>query len=107
MQNYRYHTPEYARRGNCGGRTNVRAAVASCQALPNCGSMTNMPRQAVSNAPCCEDRSRYDTLSGMAIAMAYVPWQEWRAIFEVEKGFQCGTIFEELNKPFQGMGGCC
>ena len=44
--------------------------------------------------------------SGMPIAMAYIPWQEWRSIYETEKGLHCGTIFGELHKPFQGMGGC-
>ena len=42
-----------------------------------------------------------------ALAMAYVPWQEWQYILDAEKGFSCGTIFKELHKPFQGMGGCC
>ena len=32
--------------------------------------------------------------------------QEWRKIYEARQGFCCGTIFEELNKPFQGTGGC-
>lgn len=55
---------------------------------------------------CCDDRTEYDELSGMPLAMAYVPWQEWRALYEAEKGFHCGTIFAELNKPFMGTGGC-
>ena len=43
------------------------------------------------------------------VGMAYVPWQEWRSLYEAEKGFHIGTIFEELDKPFKGirMGGCC
>lgn len=44
--------------------------------------------------------------TNMPIAMAYVPWQEWHSIYETEKGLCCGTIFEELYKPFQGIGGC-
>ena len=44
-------------------------------------------------------------LSGLSIAMAYVPWQEWRSLYEVEKGFRCGTIFAELNLPFCWKGG--
>ena len=39
------------------------------------------------------------------VAMAYVPWQEWRSLYEVEKGFRCGTIFAELNLPFCWKGG--
>lgn len=53
---------------------------------------------------CCD---KDDVLEGMPIAMAYVPWQMWRNICDIEKGFSSGTIFEELNKPFRGMGGCC
>ncbi len=45
------------------------------------------------------------SLSDLPIAMAYVPWQEWCGILELEKGLCCGTIFEELNKPFTGAGG--
>ena len=40
------------------------------------------------------------------VGMAYVPWQIWQRIYEAEKGFCRGTIFEELDKPFHGMGGC-
>ncbi len=36
----------------------------------------------------------------MPIAMAYVPWQCFRDIYCIEKGFMAGTIFEELDKPF-------
>ena len=60
-----------------------------------------------SNTECCENRKSCDVLSGMPLAMAYVPWQEWRNLYETEKGFHRGTIFAELDKPFLGMGGCC
>ena len=40
-----------------------------------------------------------------SLAMAYVPWQNWCDLYDPEKGFQCGTIFKELNKPFLGKGG--
>ena len=49
---------------------------------------------------------RDDALDGMPIAMAYVPWQSWRHIYEAGKGFHRGTIFEELDLPFKGKGGC-
>lgn len=41
------------------------------------------------------------------LAMAYVPRQNWNHLYEIEKGFQKGTIFEKLDKPFLGKGGCC
>lgn len=58
-------------------------------------------RQPAMNVCCDHD----DVLEGMPLAMAYVPWQIWRNLYDVEKGFSCGTIFEELNKPFRGSGG--
>ena len=50
-------------------------------------------------------KKRSTGLSDLALAMAYVPWQEWREIYDLEKGFCCGTIFRELHKPFLGAGG--
>ena len=37
------------------------------------------------------------------IAMAYVPWQHLDRIYEnLEEALCVGTLFPELNKPFQG-----
>lgn len=47
-----------------------------------------------------------NTLEDMPLAMAYVPWQKWQNLYDAEKGFCNGTIFQELNLPFQGIGGC-
>lgn len=47
-----------------------------------------------------------DSLSDMPVAMAYVPWQYFREVYEPDKALQYGTIFPELNKPFYGKGGC-
>jgi len=43
----------------------------------------------------------------MPIGMAYVPWQKWQHVYDAEKGFCHGTMFQELFKPFQGKGGSC
>jgi len=48
-----------------------------------------------------------DTFHKMPVAMAYVPWQDWRDIYPARKSLCQGTIFEELDKPFLGKGGCC
>ncbi len=101
MPNYRFSTQDYMRRSGC----NRPAPVSAPQPAQPCPS-------AVSPEPkpaCCDDRDRYDELNDMPVAMAYVPWQEWRNLYEAEKGFHIGTIFEELDKPFRGirMGGCC
>ena len=37
------------------------------------------------------------------VAMAYVPWQHLTRIYEnLEEALMNGTIFPELNKPFEG-----
>ena len=38
-------------------------------------------------------------------AMAYVPYQQFSNIYTPEQGFDNGTIFPELNKPFYGRRG--
>jgi len=41
----------------------------------------------------------------MGPGMAYVPWQDWEEVYDMDRAFHCGTIFPELNKPFVGRGG--
>lgn len=38
----------------------------------------------------------------MKPGMAFVPWQEWKDIYDMEKALECGTIFGELDKPYLG-----
>lgn len=40
----------------------------------------------------------------VSLAMAYVPYQNWENIYDVENGFSAGTIFADLDKPFLGYG---
>lgn len=40
-----------------------------------------------------------------ALAMAYVPMQKLKNLYELDEGLQYGTIFPELNKPFMGWKG--
>lgn len=47
---------------------------------------------------CCDNKQ--------VLAMAYVPWQNWQSLYDAKEGFCHGTIFQELNKQFQGKGGC-
>lgn len=42
-----------------------------------------------------------------AVAMAYVPWQEFDQAFEPQRALSVGTIFPELYKPFTGKNGGC
>ena len=96
--------------------------MANYNTTTDCGCSQNMPRQQMSARPyrtpvpqrqmtkrppmshTCPDIS--DPLSGMAVAMAYVPWQFFQETYEPDKALQYGTIFPELNKPFYGKGGC-
>lgn len=36
------------------------------------------------------------------VGMGYVPWQEFRDLYDSEKGLHAGTMFAELDKPFTG-----
>mgnify|MGYP002512026663 CR=1 FL=1 len=88
MPNYRYNTQDYMRR-----RPRPQNIAPMAEARPG--------------TPCAAcTEGRYDELSEMPLAMAYVPWQTWCNLYEAEKGFCRGTIFEELDKPFKGIGGC-
>ena len=50
-----------------------------------------------------DEMNEYMILNQFPLGMAYVPMQEFQKIYEnLEKAFHCGTIFEELNKPFTG-----
>lgn len=38
----------------------------------------------------------------LPLTMCYVPMQGWNRIYDLGTGFQKGTIFPELDKPFYG-----
>lgn len=38
------------------------------------------------------------------LGMSYVPWQNFRDLYEPEKSIEAGTMFMELDKPFLGKG---
>lgn len=119
MPNYRYYSSQQrdsscqqnscqqsvVRRENSCQRDDARRE-GSCQ--QSVVRQENSCRQGTASEAvmCCNDNSKYDELSGMPLAMAYVPWQKWCSIYEADKGFMRGTIFEQLDKPFLGAGGC-
>ncbi len=86
MPNYHYHASDYMRRS-----PHARTA------FPENRPQTSCPVYM---------EEKYDELNRMPLAMAYVPWQTWQNLYNAEKGFCRGTIFEELDKPFKGTGGC-
>lgn len=50
-----------------------------------------------------QDKNFDERLERFPLAMAYVPWQHITRVYDnLEEAFQTGTIFPELNKPFDG-----
>ncbi len=44
-----------------------------------------------------------EQINKFPVGMAYVPWQYFDKIFDnLEEAFKTGTIFPELDKPFEG-----
>ena len=41
-----------------------------------------------------------ECLTSLPLAMAYVPWQVWKAVWEPEEAMAHGTIFPQLDLPF-------
>lgn len=109
MPNYRYNPPDSMMRGRQGYNSmqTTRPGCSGAQTSRHRSEQMHMhmDESMHEHSHCCDDRTDYDELSGMPLGMAYVPWQDWCALYEAEKGFQCGTIFEKLNKPFMGAGG--
>lgn len=49
----------------------------------------------------------FDTMQGLPLAMAYVPWQSWQNVSDAARGLEQGTIFDELVFPFEYAGPGC
>ena len=43
-------------------------------------------------------------LGSLPIAMSYTPMQQWKTTYSAENGLSRGTIFPELDLPFDGFG---
>lgn len=95
MPNYNYRSNDYMRRNQCSRQIMHTTPVETAQGY-------HIHTEERSSGTCM-----HDPLNGLPIAMAYVPWQEFKDLYSAEKAFCRGTIFEELDKPFLGKGGCC
>ncbi|MGI6752181.1 MAG: spore coat associated protein CotJA [Anaerovoracaceae bacterium] len=42
------------------------------------------------------------SLDDLPLAMAYVPFQKWGTVYEASHGLSRGTIFPDLDLPFEG-----
>ncbi len=61
-------------------------------------------RNSYDDSSLYQDRD-YGNRQGLALAMAYVPFQCLKSVFPVEVALQRGTLFPDLYKPFQGARG--
>lgn len=52
------------------------------------------------------ENSCMEDIEDMPIAMAYVPWQQWRQLYEPKEALRRGTLFKELDLPFECAKGC-
>ena len=41
-------------------------------------------------------------LGSLPLASAYIPYQQWKTTYTLEAALQRGTIFPELDLPFEG-----
>lgn len=109
MQNYHYPTQDCMGRSMNANSCGNNHAANTCHEheKPSCHEQERMMCHEHEKTH-CHTRQENDALKHRPIAMAYVPWQRWKEyeIYEIEKGFQRGTIFENLDKPFRGKGGC-
>lgn len=63
-------------------------------------------QQQINMSPDCRMRECH-SIACPALAMAYVPVQQFNQMFDLTKGLQMGTIFPELCLPFCGKRGVC
>ncbi|WMJ85336.1 spore coat associated protein CotJA [Anaerocolumna sp. MB42-C2] len=72
-------------------QTDLKIAPKDC-------SISGIPK-----LPCDSD----DNLSpaSPSLAMAYVPIQKFRDLYDINYALQVGTLFKELDLPFYGIGG--
>ena len=67
--------------------------------LSGCG---NVPTANL-DIPSCEiGGGKSYGLKGYPLAMVYSPMQEFDRLYDLDKGFNAGTIFSELDLPFSG-----
>lgn len=97
---------------DCGCEARVRNTDCGCEARmrdADCGCETRMrdadcgcEARVRNTAGGCENAAVFTNCPDQVLAMAYVPFQRFGDVYEVERGFIAGTLFAELDKPFKG-----
>ena len=65
-------------------------------------SVTQAAETSMGCSSCRKDSSMSAFPAETPVGMAYVPYQQWKNIYEPAVGIDRGTIFEDLDKPFLG-----
>ncbi len=52
------------------------------------------------------DKREEKCIDKLPLAMAYVPFQKWKNVYDASAGLQAGTIFQDLELPFYGYKMC-
>jgi hypothetical protein len=87
------------------------ANTTTNQTMPNNAMPTPMPRQNGNmnmmppNGNNQEKKCETYPHPSIALAMAYVPFQEFDTTYTAEVGFDRGTVFPQLDQPFLGYEG--
>ncbi len=69
--------------------------------------MRNYNRMMQPSNTCGCEQKFFSQTEQFPVAMAYVPWQEFKNMYEPDRALQAGTIFPELDLPFwAGRGNC-
>lgn len=90
--------------GNMGASSCGNGGTTSCgnnttaSAGNGCGASSGIVTGGCQTMGC----NRETALSGMPIAMAYVPWQSYGSLYSLPQALQNGTLFGELNLDFAG-----
>lgn len=66
------------------------------------GNMNGSNQNMCSIAGCCFNTPTSAFPAETPVGMMYVPFQRWEYVYEPQVGFERGTIFEALDKPFLG-----
>lgn len=97
---------EFLRRMLCGempcGCTSAREPI-SREASASCGCDNRADTTPCLSKDAC-NVCPYPPLNASmpSLAMAYSPTQAWRCLYAPDKALHAGTLFAELDKPFEG-----
>lgn len=56
----------------------------------------------VENADTADNGFGDTALDNLPLAMSYVPFQKWKSTYPLDQALQRGTLFPDLDLPFQG-----